>query len=319
MRPQAAKQLGNILDNTQLTQQEIHHFLQQTITTPPTVGQILGYVDAMKQRMAPVTPINGAIDVCGTGGDGKGTFNISTCAALVLAAGNVPVIKHGNRAASGRFGSADLLEQLSVPIINNPASAHQFAIKHNFVFLFAQLYHPSLRRLALARKSFGKPTVFNLLGPLLNPASVQRQVIGTYSYKNAQLLAKIAQKLNHKHTLILASRDGLDEASPAATTDIFEIKGAALAHFTFDITKAGLAPALLSQCKAGNTPSQNAKIAVASLHPSPALSPRQRVLAYNAGMGFYVSGKAPTIPAGVDMAVHVIQSGRALQKLKELL
>ena len=134
-RDQASETLGRILDDSAISDEEIRDFLLDTIESAPSTDQILGYLDAMRARMISVAPIPGAIDVCGTGGDGKNTFNISTCAAILLSAQDVPVIKHGNRAASGKFGSADLLEQLGIPLPADPVRARQFFDEHNFVFL----------------------------------------------------------------------------------------------------------------------------------------------------------------------------------------
>jgi len=318
MREKSAKRLSAILDDRSMSQKEIETFLLETITTPPTVEEILGYIDAMRDRMIPVNIDEDAIDVCGTGGDGKNTFNISTCAAIILAAGDVPVIKHGNRAASSNFGSADVLEQLHLSIPTRPERARAFFDKHNFVFLFAPHYHPSLKQLANARKSLGKPTIFNLLGPLLNPAGVRRQVIGTYSYDNAQLLAGVAQNLNYDHLLVLSGRDGLDEASPAAMTDVFEIKGNVIKTFTIQMTDFNLEPTSLNNCRSGTNAKDNAQIVIDCLQPNKLLTPKQRMVIYNAGIGFYVSGKADSIMAGVQLARGVVASGRALQKLEEL-
>lgn len=318
MREKSAKRLSAILDNAAISQKEIENFLLATINTPPTVGEILGYIEAMRDRMIPVNIKEDAIDVCGTGGDGKNTFNISTCAAIILAAGQVPVIKHGNRAASSSVGSADVLEQLHIAIPTKPERAQAFFDKHDFVFLFAQFYHPSLKRVAQARKSLGKPTIFNLIGPLLNPAKVRRQVVGTYSYENARLLADVARNMNYDHLVVLSGRDGLDEASPAAITDVFEVRGRMIKTFSIQMTDFNLEPTSLVNCRSGDNAEDNAQIVIDCLHPSQTLTPKQRVAIYNAGIGFYVSGKSDSIAAGVQLARGIVASGRALKKLEEL-
>jgi anthranilate phosphoribosyltransferase len=271
----------------------------------------------MWARMLHVPKATKAIDTCGTGGDRAGTFNISTAAAIVLAAGRVPVAKHGNRAATSKCGSADVLEALGIPVNLTPEAASKALAAYNFVFLFAPMYHPALKKLTIVRKQLGFPTVFNLLGPLLNPAAVKRQVIGTYSLENAQLLAEVASQMGYEHAIVLTSEDGLDEASLGAPVRTFEIKKSKVKQGSINARDYGLQPAPIAALKGGDV-AQNAKLVTAALQPTAVLSAHQAVVVFNAGLGFYVAGKAPTIETGVQKAIEVIVSGHAAAKLKQL-
>jgi anthranilate phosphoribosyltransferase len=316
-RAGAQEFLSFILDNEQVTDEQIVEAL--TVLTEKTVNadEICGFVDAMRARMIKLPFQGEAIDTCGTGGDKSGTFNISTASAILLAAGGVTVAKHGNRAATSKCGSADVLETLGVPTDLLPAQATRQLSDHNFAFLFAPLYHPSLKRLAIIRKQLGFPTVFNLLGPLLNPAGVRRQVLGTFSLINAELLAEVISRMDYEHALVLTSDDGLDEASLLAPVNLFEIKGTTVIKSTIQAVDYGLDSAPVSDLVGGDAV-QNAKIITTAFQPAKALTPPQSVIVLNAGLGFYVAGKAEDIEKGIQMATKVLQSGQAAAKLKEL-
>lgn len=316
-RKEAETFLGIILDDEEIGEVEVASALTAVTVKGPTVEEILGFVKAMRQRMKHVKPIAGAIDTCGTGGDGKGAFNISTAASFLLAAGGVMVAKHGNRNASSLCGSADVLEALQIPIDYTPAKAAQVLSKNGFVFLFAQAYHPALKKLAVVRRQLGFPTVFNLLGPLLNPAAVKRQVIGTFSYEKAKLLADVASHLHYQRALIIVSQDGLDEASLSAPTTIFEVEGRGVRKRTISPQQFGLKAASLSALK-GADAKTNARIITAAMAPKQNLSVHQRVIVLNAGLGFYVSGQSASIASGVKKAIEVLGSGAAAAKLSAL-
>ncbi len=317
-RPEAADFLGRLLDDESLSDAFIAKQLTDLTQKGPKTEEILGFIDAMRVRMMRVKTDVSAIDVCGTGGDKSGTFNISTTAAIILAAGGVPVAKHGNRAASSKCGAADVMEALGVSIDSTPAEAALSLAKHGFVFLFAQKYHPALKRLAIVRKQLGFPTIFNLLGPLLNPAGVKRQVIGTFSKANADLLAKVTARLDYEHVIILTSDDGLDEASLSAPTHIIEIREGQIKTYDIGPKDFGLAPATLEELREGDGAEENAQIITEVLQPSSSLDAKQRAVVLNAALGFYVSGHAVTIADGVSRATTVIQNGSASAKLKEL-
>ena len=309
--------LSLILDDQNISDDVIAEALTALTKKTVTVDEICGFLDSMRARMVHMPNPGDAIDTCGTGGDGHSTFNISTAAALVLAAGEIKVAKHGNRAATSKCGSADVLESLGVPIDLDPEAASHALIEHKFVFLFAPLYHPLLKRLIIVRRQLGFPTVFNLLGPLLNPATVKRQVVGTFSLANAELLAQVMMQMNYEHAIVLTSDDGLDEASLSATVRAFEIKKTVVEGIPLLASDYGLAPAPISAFKGGDA-ADNAKLVTASLQPSTTFNAQQRIVIFNAGLGFYVSGKTPSIADGIKKAAEVISSGAATAKLKEL-
>jgi anthranilate phosphoribosyltransferase len=317
-RAGAAEFLGCILDDEQLPEGRIAEALTLLTDKTVTVDEVCGFVEAMRARMTRLPYQGEAVDTCGTGGDKSGTFNVSTAAAIVLAAGGVNVAKHGNRAATSKCGSADVLEALGIPVDLGPEDAAKYLEEHGFVFLFAPQYHPILKRLITVRKQLGFPTVFNLLGPLLNPAGVRRQAIGTFSLANAELLAQVMAKIgNYEQAIVLTSDDGLDEASLAAPVTIFEIKGSEVTKRRIQATDYGLESAPVSELQGGD-PAENAGIITAALRPAGAPGPQQCVIIFNAGIGFYVSGKGASIEEGVDMARAVLSDGRAERKLQEL-
>jgi anthranilate phosphoribosyltransferase len=317
-RKAAAAFLGRLLDDETIPEADVAQVLTDLTQKGETTEEILGFIDAMRARMTRVKTDVPAIDVCGTGGDKSGTFNISTASAIVLAAGGVAIAKHGNRAASSKCGSADVLEALGVPVNLGPSEAAQSLQDHGFVFLFAQKYHPALKRLAMVRKKLGFPTVFNLLGPLLNPASVKRQVIGTFSKAHAKRLATIVRQLEYEHVIVLSSEDRLDEASLSAPTHLIELRDGKTQEYSIKAKDFGLKSADLSELQEGESVEQNAQIVTKVLDASQVLDAKQRVLILNAALGFYVSGQTKSIAEGVLKTKQTIQNGAAAKKLKEL-
>lgn len=315
-RDDAKAFLSLLLDDTSITDENIADTLTALTKKTVTADEVCGFVDAMRERMVRVPYSGQAIDTCGTGGDQQGTFNISTAAAILLAAGNVSVAKHGNRAATSKCGSADVLEALGVPVDLPPDAAAEALASHGFVFLFAPLYHPSLKRLSQIRRQLGFPTVFNLLGPLLNPAGVKRQIIGTFSLANAELLAAVMAQMDYQHAIVLTSQDGLDEASLSAPVDVFEIKQSVVVRKRLQAKDYKLDPAPLSSL-AGDDAALNATLITAALQPAADFSPHQRIVILNAGLGFYVADQAASIQEGVQKAKMILASGAGSSKLKE--
>ncbi len=317
-RQAAEKFLASILDDKAIRDEQIARALTALTKKGETTAEILGCIDAMRARMIHVEADAGAIDLCGTGGDKSGTFNISTAADIVLAAGGVKVAKHGNRSASSKCGSADVLEALHIPIDLGPEEAARTLRAKGFVFLFAQKYHPALKRLAAVRKSLGFPTVFNLLGPLLNPSGVKHQVIGTYNPGHALKLCEVAANMSYEHAIILHSEDGLDEVSLAAPTHLFELRGESVVELRIRPEDFGLEPASLAELQEREDAAGNAQLITDALQPSEQFTPHQRVIVLNAALGFYVSGQAGSIASGVELAKRAISSGYALVKLNDL-
>ena len=317
LRDEATSFLGQILDDHTITDELIAEAITAVTNKGATIEEILGFLDAMQSRMIKLDIDDDVIDTCGTGGDRSGTFNISTASALLIASDGVKVAKHGNRSASSKCGSADVLEELNIPINNSPAEALESLKQHNFCFLFAQAYHPSLKRLGGIRKQLGFPTVFNILGPLLNPASVNRQVIGTFSADNAERIAEIVSQKGTNHTLVIRSDDGLDEASLADKTHIIEIKAGRIKEYDIKPDDYNLAPASISDLQGGSSRT-NAEIIRSAFKPSEQLSPAQEVIALNAGLGFYVSGKSDSIDNGVTTAQNLLNTDKPSRLLTEL-
>jgi len=313
---QAESVLAKILDNESISETKIADFLTLMTEKGATTDEILGFIDAMQMRMNKVNAPANSIDVCGTGGDKSNSFNISTASAIVLAGGGVNVAKHGNRSASSKCGSADVLEELGIPIDLDQSLAENYLAKQGFVFLFAQKYHPALKRLAIVRKQLAFPTVFNLLGPLLNPAGVKRQVIGTFSEQNANIIAEVVSRRNYEKAIILTSRDGLDEASLEAPTLIIEIEQDTARQYEIEPKDLGIEPVANSEFVGGEA-NVNAQIIKDALS-SNGKDTKAQIIALNAGIGFFVAGKTSSIQAGYKLALKVIESGKARTKLEEL-
>jgi len=279
-----------------------------------SVDEINGFLDVLTEHMVKV-PLQDdqAIDVCGTGGDGKGTFNISTTVAFVLAAAGVTVAKHGNRSISSKAGSADLLEALGANIQLNAEQAKQCADEIKITFFFAPLYHPAMKNIAPHRKSLNMRTVFNMLGPLLNPAGVKRQLIGAFNAQAAEMMANVVLERGHDYAYVVHSSDGLDEVSPFSTTRVHEVKAKErqLNHFEFNgFQTSGELNEIL-----GQSAEQNAE-KLKLIFKGKKGADRDIVL-LNSAFALKAAGKVNTIDQGIQLAAEVIDSGSALQKVKQ--
>jgi len=287
-----------------------------------SVEEVVGSVKAMRGKMERVNADGlDAIDVCGTGGDHRGTFNISTAAALVLAGGGVVVAKHGNRAASSQCGSAEVLEALGVKIDPTPRILERCLKEAKIAFLFAPHFHPAMKNVGPIRKELGIRTLFNILGPMCNPASVKRQVIGVFDPLKAKLMGEVLMKLGSERVLTLHSDDGLDEVSCAGDTQVFEYGNNPLRSpmgegiRTINPESFGFKRKLLEEIKGSDAPS-NAKILLGVFQRERG-SYREAVV-MNAAAGFYLADKCKSIEAGRAFAEESIDSGRALQSLETL-
>jgi anthranilate phosphoribosyltransferase len=266
--------------------------------------------------MLPLRTKTGTIDTCGTGGDGAGTFNISTTVALVVAGAGVPVAKHGNRNASSRCGSADVLEALGVTITLSPEHAAAILSKIGVVFLFAPTFHPALKHLSPVRKELGFRTVFNYLGPLCNPAGVKRQIVGVPDAEAAMKLAEVATGLQYDYLLLVSNEDGLDEIGLNAPTHAIEVRGREIQRYTIDPRDWGIPPAPVSAL-AGGDATENATFVRAVL--SGENGPHRDIVVLNAAYALLVSGTVKDVPEGIARAKKSIDSGAAGRKLKELI
>ncbi|MEO8033303.1 MAG: anthranilate phosphoribosyltransferase [Acidobacteriota bacterium] len=282
-----------------------------------SVEEITGAAMAMRERVTPLdVEQKNLIDTCGTGGDGKGTFNISTIAAIVAAAAGAPVAKHGNRAVSSACGSADLLTELGVHIDLDAAGMSDVLRRTGISFLFAPKLHPAMGAVASIRKELGLRTIFNVLGPLTNPAFARRQVLGVYSDHLVERLARVLVALGVDHALVVHSHDGLDEISLSAPTHVCEARDGEVRSYEVTAKDLGLASHSIEAIAGGNA-RENAGIARAVLEGE--TGARRDVVAANAGAALYVAGSAPTMREGVAIAVEAITSGRARAKLEELI
>lgn len=273
-----------------------------------TVDEILGFIKVMRKHMLKVITDGVVIDTCGTGGDGKGTFNISTAAAFVVAGAGVPVAKHGNRNASSLCGSADVLEALGVNINLTPKQAENMLAKTSFTFLYAPLFHPALKQVGPVRRELKIRTVFNFLGPFVSPALVKRQIIGVPSIKLAEKLANVAVNLNYEHLLLFSSEDGLDEISLAGFTHIFEVKGREVKEMMLNPKDYGFGKVPIKEI-AGGDAKTNAEIIKNILNGQDG-SKRDTVI-INCAAAFLVAGKVKEFQKGIDLAKNSIDNGSA--------
>jgi anthranilate phosphoribosyltransferase len=279
--------------------------------------EIVGLAKTMRARATKLSRSYAPVfDTCGTGGDGAHTFNVSTVAALVLAACGVRVAKHGNRSASSRCGSADLFEALGVNVAAAPAVVEQCLDEAGIAFLFAQVFHPSMRHAAATRKELGVRTAFNLLGPLTNPAGAARQLVGVPRPELTELVARSLALLGAERAWVVHGADGLDEISTTGYTKVSECRDGAVNTFYLHPADVGLAK---SGCEAlrGGEASDNAAIARSILAGTP--GPPRDIVLLNAGASLLIAGKAATVPEGIAMAAEAIDSGAAAKVLRTLI
>jgi len=281
-----------------------------------TAEEITGAAMAMRERVTPLTvDREQIIDTCGTGGDGRGTFNVSTIAALVAAGAGASVAKHGNRAVSSSCGSADVLAALGVNIDLDAARMSDVLRRTGISFLFAPKLHPAMGAVAAIRRELGVRTIFNVLGPLTNPAFARRQVLGVYSLHLVDVVARVLLALGADHAVVVHSHDGLDEISISAATCVCEVRDGELRSYELKPEEIGIERHAIEGITGGDA-RENANIAREILGGG--IGPRAEIVAANAGAALYVSGAAPTIRDGVTMARESIASGSAMAKLEEL-
>lgn len=280
-----------------------------------SVDEITGFAEAMRSFSGKLRTANeDLLDTCGTGGSGIHKFNISTSSAIIAAAAGVRVAKHGNRAMSGKAGSADVLEALGVHIELTAEQASACLDRTGICFMFAQMYHPALKHAAAPRKELGVRTIFNMLGPLANPANADRQLMGLYDRTRTATVAQVLGRLGLRRAMVVGSHDGLDEISISAPTQVSELKDGVVT--TYDITPEalGLTTAPLGEVRGGDA-AENAAI-IRRVFDGEKGAYRDVVLA-NAGACIYVAGRAETLADGVKRAADTIDSGAAKDKLQQ--
>jgi anthranilate phosphoribosyltransferase len=294
---------------------QIAGFLVALKVKGETAGELAGFARAMRERMIVVDAGADVVDTCGTGGDGAGTFNISTVAAFIMAGAGVRVAKHGNRSISSAAGSADVFEALGIRAAMTPEEAACAIREFGIGFLFAPALHPAMKYAQPVRRELKMRTVFNLLGPLANPARAQRQIIGAPSPEAAGLMAEALAELGTIHSLVVHGHDGLDEISTTGPTEVYEISGGSVAKHTWTPGDFGVRRAS-REALAGGDAQRNAQITREIL--GGAEGPARDIAVVNAAAGLLVAGAAEDLREAAQKAVESIDSGAALAKLAGL-
>jgi anthranilate phosphoribosyltransferase len=281
-----------------------------------TVDEITGFVKAMREKVTKINaPEEYLIDTCGTGGDGAGTFNISTISALVAAGAGCRVAKHGNRSVSSKCGSADLLKELGINIENKPEKVEECIEKAGVGFLFAPLLHPAMKYAIGPRREMGIRTIFNILGPLTNPAGTKRQLLGVYTKELTTPIANVLANLDSIHCMIVHGEDGLDEITTTGKTFVSELKDGKVKEYTISPEDFGMIKRKPEDLK-GGTPQANAEITLNLLKGG--TGGKREITILNSGAAIYISGKAGSLVEGIEKAKESIDSGEALKKLEAL-
>jgi anthranilate phosphoribosyltransferase len=271
-------------------------------------GMVRGMIAASTRVVLPAEVAARAVDTCGTGGDGAGTINVSTLAALVVATTGVPVVKHGNRAASSLSGSADLLEAWGVTIELGPDAAADVLADVGITFLFARTFHPAMRHVAPVRSALGVRTVFNLLGPLSNPAGVTRQVVGVPDERMGELVAATLARLGHRHALVVRGDDGLDELTTTTTSRVWEVRAGEVSGWRVDPAELGIAPTTLDELRGGDV-ARNRTLADDILDGRG--GPGSELVALNAAAALLVADVVDDLGAGLELARVALADGAA--------
>ncbi len=312
----AAEKAFEIIMSGEATPSQMGAFLMALRVRGETVDEIAGAAKVMRAKAMHVKAPAGAIDTCGTGGDARGTFNISTGAALVVAACGVPVTKHGNRALSSKSGSADVLAALGVNIEADMKLVEKSLAEANIGFLMAPRHHAAMRHVGPTRVELGTRTIFNLLGPLSNPAGTRRQLIGVFHRQWTRPMAEVLGQLGSERAWVVHGSDGLDEITTTGTTYVSELKNGAVTSFEVTPEDAGLKRADPADLKGGD-PAANAAAITAMLAGRP--GPYRDIVLLNSAAALIVADKAKDLKSGVALAAEAILSGKARAALDKLI
>jgi anthranilate phosphoribosyltransferase len=327
--------IRSVVEGHDLTEEEMMGVMDQVMEGQATPAQIAALLMGLRMKGETVAEITGAarvmrqksarlsrkgngdpvVDTCGTGGDGINTFNVSTVSAFVVAALGLQVAKHGNRAVSSLCGSADVLEYLGVPLTLTPEQVEDCLAEVGIGFLFAPVFHGAMRHAVGPRREIGIRTIFNLLGPLTNPAGADVQIIGVYDPALTETIARVLQRLGCRSAFVVCGDGGMDEISILGPTRITRLQGDAIETSTLDLNEIGFAPATLEEIRGGDA-ARNADIALAVLRGECG-APRNMVL-LNAAAVLVAADRASTIQEGISLAAEAIDAGRALAKLDGL-
>jgi anthranilate phosphoribosyltransferase len=280
-------------------------------------NEISGFASYLLEKSIPVpTTRTDLIDCCGTGGDGAKTFNISTAVAIVLAASGLGMAKHGNRSVSSKSGSADVLEELGVAIDLSPEKAGESLDKTGFAFLFAPLYHPAFKNIVPIRKSMGIRTIFNIMGPLVNPAQVKKQVIGVFDPSYTGIMAHALKNLGTDEAMVVSSNDGLDEISISAATQVAHLKDGKVTVNTIRPNDVGISEGKVEDLKGGEA-KENAGI-IEGILKAEIKDAKRDIVVINTAANLLVGGKAQSLKEGVELASHLLDSGKAYGALENI-
>ncbi|MCC7201959.1 MAG: anthranilate phosphoribosyltransferase [Nitrospirae bacterium] len=325
--------IAKLADRLNLTEAESEAVMEEIMTGQATPAQVASYLTALRMKGETVEEITGAaivmrnkaarirvndpdaIDTCGTGGDRLHTFNISTTAAFIVAGAGVTVAKHGNRSVSSMCGSADVLRALGVNIDIKPEKVERCINEAGIGFLFAPLYHPAMKHAVVPRQEIGIRTMFNILGPLTNPAGAARQVVGVYSPHLTEILARVLLNIGAKHCLVVHGSDGLDEITITGETAVSEGRGGEVRTYTIRPSDFGMRAASIEDIR-GGSPEENARIVLQILEGEK--GPKRDVVLLNAAAGILVSGRAADFSHAIIEAEKSIVAGAALAKLESL-
>ena len=311
-----ARSALEIMTDGHATQAQMGAFLMALRVRGETVDEIAGAAQMMRARMHRVEAPAGAVDIVGTGGDSSGTYNVSTCASLVAAGAGIPIAKHGNRSVSSISGASDVLSALGVKLDVAPATVTLAIREAGVGFMWAPMHHPAMKHWAPVRAELGIRTLFNLLGPICNPASVKRQIVGVFAREWVEPIARVLASLGAEHVWVVHGHDGLDELTTTGSTDVAELKDGKIELFQVMPADAGLATAELSDLKGGDA-ATNA-IAIRDVL-SGQRGPFRDIVLLNAAAALIVGGKASNLAHGVELAAHAIDSGAARAALDRLI
>lgn len=326
--------INKVVERVDLEEEEMSEVIEQIMDGEATPSQIASFLTALRMKGEAVSEITGAakmmldkanridisddvvVDLCGTGGDYHGTFNVSTAASFVVAGAGVLVAKHGNRSVSSPVGSADVLEALGANIDYSIEQAQKCLEEVGIVFLFAPLYHPAMKHVAVPRKEMGIRTIFNILGPISNPAGVKHQVIGVYSESLLDPVIKVLRNLGHSNAMVIHGSDAMDEFTVTGKTVVAELRDGMVKKYQLDPADLGLKKRKIEELKGGRTSEENAQI-ILSIFKGEEKEAKRDIVLLNAAASIYVTQADADFNHALEKAVESLDSGKALQKLNQ--
>ncbi len=329
------KQIEKLINKTNLTEEEMIEAMNEVMNGEASEVELASFLTALRMKGETIAEITGgarvmrekassikinhnyAVDTCGTGGDSHNTYNISTTVSFILAAGGVPVVKHGNRAVSSKSGSADVLEALGINLGLNPSQVGKCVDEIGIGFLFAPTFHGAMKHAIGVRRALGFRTVFNMLGPLTNPAEAKGQILGVFNKDLTEVFASVLKNLGTERALVVHGFDGMDEISISDKTQISELKDGEIKTYTIEPEDFGISKASIKEIKGGDA-KENAEI-LKGLLKGEILGAKRDILLLNAGASLYVGKKAQSIKEGIELAKEIIDNGKAYKKLEELI